>query len=466
MILSVLAVFLCACSSPHLDIFPELSDPALVNRKIPVTQLREDVDAFVNGIKFRHPNYGQYADSAAIDAKINELKQKITEPMTRVEFFRVVGQLSHLFNDGHSFLIWPYQEFSALQESGNKPFPFAIRISAEKVYLKHSYQSGEQVLPRGTKIESVNDIPISKIFETAQMYVGGETKTLRKFVVASRFAQTLWSVYGFASEFDLVVKTNGKEKKLRILNTQNWQLIGERDSNQQSDFYFKVIKTKARSHKVGYLYVGSFDIDMDWFTDFIDTTFEEIKQQQINALIIDIRENSGGNTDAPAYLSQYIANQPFRMVSALTEKLNTENRGWFNYKGEVGEVIEEEWTDWLSPKSEAIKFSGDTYLLISPLSYSSAIVFSTTLKDNQFATLVGQETGGFANQTAQGNLFNLPNSALRAYVPTRLLVRPNADQTVTGVKPDVMITPTSQNIADGIDTELQATLAIIESKLN
>ena len=114
-------------------------------------------------------------------------------------------------------------------------------------------------------------------------------------------------------------------------------------------------------------------------------------------------------------------------------------------------MIHTPWTDEVSPKSEAKRFAGDVYVLVGPVTYSAAIVFATTVQDNQMGTLVGEPTGGYANQTAQGNLFNLPHSQLRAYVATRLLVRPNGASEVTPVMPNVRVQP---DMASGSDTAL------------
>ena len=180
-------------------------------------------------------------------------------------------------------------------------------------------------------------------------------------------------------------------------------------------------------------------------------------------MIIDIRDNPGGNTDTVTYLASYLANKPFRLVSSLQEKLNKDNRGWFGYKGDVGEITTQEWTDWENATSSPNRFDGKSFLLVGPISYSAAIVFATTLQDNQFATLIGETTGGFANQSAQGNLFNLPNSQLRAYITTRLLIRPNGNKARTHVVPEYIVETTSKNLANERDRAIEKALSLIEN---
>lgn len=457
-ILFLNVLVLSGCSRGHLEIFPPLSDDALMDKKLSVQELRQDVDALYQGVLERHPDLVNYANIEALQQKMSEVKENLTQPMTRVEFFREVGKLSYLFNDGHSFLIWPYQELDRFTEQGGMLFPFRVEINPDGMFIKHNYEFEDKTLAAGSQITKINGHDVHDLIELTQQYVGGETRVLREQFVAARFPHILWAVYGDAETFNISFKIDGKIEQLVVTHSQSWQKQNG-DLTTDEEFYYKQL-----NEEVGYLYVGHFDIDPDWFEAFVDQTFKTINRQGVKSLIIDIRDNTGGNTDTVVYLSRHLADKPFQLVSKVKEKLNRDNRGILNYKGEVGEIIVSPWNDWEDPVSETSRFNGKTYLLVGQVSYSSAIVFATTLKDNGFATLVGQTTGGFANQTGQGNLFNLPNSELRFYVATRLLVRPSGDATVQGVIPDIVTDHDKRSVQSGIDTEIDTVLQLINKK--
>ncbi len=456
LLIIVALYFISGCSGQHLDIFPPLSNQSLMSEKIAVDKLREDVDALYQGVRARHPALMDYANIANLELQVDKIKSEITQPMTRLEFYRMVGQLSHHFNDGHSFLIWPYQELNALTEKGNTLFPFNVEINSDGLFVKSDYVYGDQNIVAGSEILKINGVPASTLIDNAQRYVGGETRQLREQFVAARFPQMLWSIYGGVNQFEMELAVAGNTVSIVVSEPD---LIVQSQGSQISnnDFYYKLL-----DNQVGYLYVGHFDVEPDWFEDFIDQTFVTINSQNVSNLIIDIRDNTGGNTDTATYLSRYVADKPFQLVSGVKEKLNADNRGWFNYRGEEGEILNLVWDEWQTPIDKNLRFNGQTYLLVSQVSYSSAIVFATTLQDNGFATLVGQTTGGFANQTAQGNLFNLPNSELRAYVATKLLVRPSGDLTTQGVVPHITTPHNKQSIQSGIDTEIEKVMSLIE----
>lgn len=446
LLLMISVIGLMGCQKAHLEIFPELVSAELIDLKLTPEQMKKDVDAFIKGAITRHPNLAEYAEINELKQLAELIKADLNRPMTRVEFFRHIGKLNASFSDGHTFLIWPYQEYNKLKEQGAQAFPFAVKLTKEsQLVVAKDYQNEQAKVAAGQKLTHINGEPIIKILERLQLYVGGETKLLREHIVAQRFPIMLWSVYGFLDEFELKFE----KQTLKVNRNQGWQTT----ETAGSEHYYNKL-----DNGFGYLYLSHFDIEPSEFEKFIDESFAQLKSDGVTKLIIDIRDNPGGNTETVSYLTSYIADKPFRLISSLTEKLNRDNRGWFSYRGEIGDVLIEEWDDWVQPIDSEERFSGQVYLMVSSVTYSAAIVLATGLQDHNFATLVGESTGGFANQSAQGNLFNLPNSQLRAFITTRLLIRPNGDRVKKPVVPDIKIDLTAEDVTNGYDAALELIL--------
>ncbi len=444
---TLLILLISGCSQSHLEIFPQLEDPSLMDRQLTVEQMHSDVDALVEGVLLRHPDIGTYADPIDLDQAVAETKAQIETPMTRVQFYRVIGQLSHYFNDGHVFLLWPYPEMLRAEEAGAHLLPFEVVMTKdEAVLLKYDYVTESQLLKAGSRIVALNGMPIEEIMQHLQRFVGGESEYLRKQIVVKRFSRTLSAAMGWEDDFVVELSVEEQPLVVNVHASQNWSSV---ITDNPEDYYFSELQPG-----VGMFYLGHFDIDPGEFERFVDQSFELIKKSQIRTLIIDIRDNPGGNTDTVTYLARHLASKPFRLVSSVREKINPDNKGWLHFTADVGDIVSSEWNDWESPVKEDKLFAGDTYVLIGPASYSAAIVFATTMKDHQFATLVGEATEGFANQTAQGNLFNLPHSQLRAYVATRSLVRPNGEVARMGVQPHYEIFNQREDVKQGRDASV------------
>jgi C-terminal processing protease CtpA/Prc len=320
----------------------------------------------------------------------------------------------------------------------------------DKIVLAKDYMSGEEKLFAGQVIQQINGVSAIQLLNEMQRYVGGESLRLRKQVVARRFPILLWAVYGFINDFDLKVS----DTRFKLHTNKDWQS----DKPALADHYYKKLNKDT-----GFLYLSHFDVSPEKFEKFVDKTFVEIKNDKVTNLIVDIRYNPGGNTDTVSYLSSYLSNKTFRVASSVKERLNEDNRGVFNYKGDVGEIIQQSWDETVQPIDSKNRFDGDVYVLVGSVSYSAAIVFATTLQDNNIATLVGEVTGGYANQSAQGNLFNLPNSQLRAYITTRLIVRPNGNESLGHVVPDYIVEETQASIKNGQDVMIEKVLNLIKS---
>jgi C-terminal processing protease CtpA/Prc len=91
----------------------------------------------------------------------------------------------------------------------------------------------------------------------------------------------------------------------------------------------------------------------------------------------------------------------------------------------------------VSPGASDKRFHGRVVALIGAPTYSAAIVFATALRDCNVGLLAGEPTGGFANQTGQIHFRELPHTRLRAFAPTRALVRPNGKAGAEVLLPDL-----------------------------
>ena len=130
--------------------------------------------------------------------------------------------------------------------------------------------------------------------------------------------------------------------------------------------------------------------DQKNFKREIDDCFSIIFQKNIEHLIIDIRENGGGNPVFSVYLLRYLFNQPFtqaregRVVKNAAEDdlIKRTRKKWYPWYG-IGKF---------KPKRK--NYSGNVYVLISGGTFSAAVEFGSTLRKYERAIFIGEETGG------------------------------------------------------------------------
>lgn len=189
----------------------------------------------------------------------------------------------------------------------------------------------------------------------------------------------------------------------------------------------------------------TFDVDDDpeAYRTAVERLFGALRQGGATGLVLDVRGNTGGQSDAGAQVIRYLIDRPVNQVSRARERLNEANRGILGYKGKVGQMREMDLSrdGLIKPARATERFDGEVVVLIDAMTYSAGILFATTLQDHQLATVIGQPTGGHANQTGNMEQVRLPNTGLMAYIPARIFVRPNGESGTSPVIPDLIVKP-------------------------
>jgi C-terminal processing protease CtpA/Prc len=170
----------------------------------------------------------------------------------------------------------------------------------------------------------------------------------------------------------------------------------------------------------------------------MDSTFTSLRKNNIKHLIIDLRENGGGDDEYwMDGILKYIAHKPYRWGSNYKKKIIAKYRD----SGEVVGSVKNGEIDTLIPVVTDIsnKYKGKVSVLIGPYTYSSSILFANTVQDYKFGQLVGEPTGGKSGQTGSIQFLEMTNSKLFSFTPRFYLERPNGGGMNTPVVPDLLI---------------------------
>jgi hypothetical protein len=100
-------------------------------------------------------------------------------------------------------------------------------------------------------------------------------------------------------------------------------------------------------------------------------------------------------------------------------------------------------------------FHGKVYVLVDANNSSATFQFSRIVQQNKLGILVGQTTGGNQRGINGGAFFllRLPKSQIEMDLPL-IGSFPTLPQLDAGLIPDVLITPTLQDIVEGKDVEI------------
>lgn len=151
--------------------------------------------------------------------------------------------------------------------------------------------------------------------------------------------------------------------------------------------------------------------------------FQKVKEQGIDNVCVDLRENGGGNSLVANEFIHYLAVDSYR----------TWGQDWrlglfmISLKGRT--LSNRQYTDLL--------FDGDVYVLTSTNTFSSAMDFAMLISDNKLGTIVGEPSGNKPRSYGDIAVFKLRNSGLVMRVSTKKWYR--VDETIADefIEPDM-----------------------------
>jgi len=183
----------------------------------------------------------------------------------------------------------------------------------------------------------------------------------------------------------------------------------------------------------------------DKFKSFIDESFGRIRRAGVQNLILDLRDNGGGDPFCTTHLLSYLEPRP---VPYFT-------RVYPNGYESFAEPI---------PRA-AGAFSGKLFVLINAGCFSSTGHFCALLKYHKIGTFIGTETGGTYECNDASREIHLKNTRLRLFIARITFTAAlQGIPRYKGIVPDISVEPGISDHLSGKDPVKERALAIIARK--
>jgi hypothetical protein len=369
-----------------------------------------------------------------------------------------MSRLGALVRDAHTGNGWSY-----ILRRGNLlfrgMFPYKIRVEDDRIYVTGNYSYRDEI-PAGMEIIRINGLTAREFIAQMSAWMSYETVPFRNSLLENPMLISVWNAFRtYEIEFrppgasGVQTITTGGGIYARIRFIRSLPMIGE-------PYRFKVI-----ADSVGY--IGFYACrDPERFKGFLRVSFGTMKERGISRLIIDIRENGGGNSSLDDEFMQYISGTPFRIFEKATIKVSEEvlswHRDWIDSAKQVAGITYETPDIDLTPLREnPLRFSGDCILLTGRGTFSSAAAFASAFRCYHAGLIVGEETGGIT--VCYGDLFTftLPRTGFGFGVSRKKFVNACGVDDRRGVIPDYTVGSSVDDERSGRDAVLDFAMELM-----
>lgn len=409
-----------------------------VHEVIAKSEYMADLEQLVKAVKRNHPQPYAFITPEEFDFFVGRKKESISDATTMSEFVWLCKSVVALVGCGHTST----SVENVLELYPSLFFPLEVMYVEDQLYITDPLNNAD-VLDQGMEVISINGIDVKTLKRELNAVINsdGYISSLRELQTNMNFRSHCAFQLGFPETYTIEIRTNTGLKSIELKPSDQYP-SKDNDLNPCPD---NLCFQMDADHSLGKITIKSFNYyndNLPLFQSFIDSCFKELELSQPDNLVIDLRNNYGGDPYCTSYLLQYLMEQPFRYFRKGSTK-------WYKDLEQLLPIKQN-------------RFKGNLYLLINGGCFSSTGHFLSLVKTHLNAVFVGQETGATFSCNANPTSFLLTNTGIQVYVATKIYQTDVSGFSKNeGIFPDYFITPKLNDILTNKDLEMEKVVQLI-----
>lgn len=460
---------------------------------LPPEQSHADLTAFYEGLQDAHYDLYAHTPKAVFDQRYVELGARLqAAPISPAELHTALQRFAALARIAHTRVEGLNPGFSTYLDQAPQLFPLGFEVTDGEVVVTHT--PAHLGLHPGDKILSLQGLSNSDWLSRLTRNISADTPALAYAQMEGMEPYYVWLEFGAVSVFDVEIETASGSRQTLRLPAITLDGLAERDgpagASQAPREAYLVDET------IAYLRPGPFyNIDAETpqqaydpvalgvYQDFIDQSFESFIEADAQVLILDLRDNPGGDYSWSDPVIAWFADRPFRFASDFRIRVSAQTTASNQARidalpagasetslqlaalyetAEDGALVSFELP--ISQPRQGPQFEGQVYALINRHSYSNAVSAGAIIQDYGFGSVIGEATTDMTTTFGAMEQFTLPHSEIVVGYPKALIIRPNGDEQAAPLYPDSALN--TSEFEDHEDPLLAAALAYINEGLN
>jgi hypothetical protein len=418
---------------------------SFLDARVSAKELKDDYNSFRNILESVHPGLYQYANQKDWEHQFDSVQNLLHKDRTIIDFYNILSGLVNNVHCGHTSLFLPAAFNDSIRHL-NGFFPVPLTVIDNRLIVN----STNYDIPLGAEIISINGDRVDKFLSKLWKYetVDGFNTMYQQEESVWDFAMNYFMIKGPQKEFKVRYKTtdeNNEHTETEVIEPETFAAAADdnftnryyyfaEDVNYDMDVIDSIHTAVMTVYTFGY---DTYSTDRA-FTRFVKNSFSLLrKSPNIKNLVIDLRNNTGGNFHDMFYLYGYLTRKeewkefkkaytvfnkiPFTPYLAKGENdvegIQASIDSSFDHKRN-GRIMRQ-YADNETKYAAEHPFTGNVYVITNSNVQSAASYFAALLQDEGRAKIVGSETGGSGSNTNSFHVltYELPHTHIRLNVP-------------------------------------------------
>lgn len=395
--------------------------------KMTIEKWKDDIENLFNTLETEHINLYHSVSKNEVQQKVNSLLKELPD-LSDDEVFMNLSKIIRSLDDSHTG-IWAQSKFY-----DTYPLEFFVFSDAEIRVIRAPKDHPELL---GAKLLSIDKTPLYEITNEVLLIIQcadnwySERERLASYMKYAKILKLLGITKKEESaNFEFLLE-NGTQKIVALKPISNDDYLTSLDKSIKIESPFHFDKSLIGTHylwyqpndelKTAYIYFEEYPNALQ-MRRFAIAVSRDIIQRDIENIVIDVRNNGGGDF--------YVGLELVKLLSSINK------------------------IDW----------QNGAYVMTSRRTYSAGMSNTAHFKELLNAKIVGEPTGANPNDYQDAEMFQLKNSKLRVQFSKRYYRF--QDTVSNGIIPDFYIKPNWETLKKGIDSNLQWIIEDIKQNEN
>ena len=396
-------------------------------------------------VKFGFP-YPDKLEDLGWENKFKEYLPRVIAAGDVDSYYNILMELSTLLNDSHTAVMPPWEYF----KPGHDMPPVEVRVINDRFYiveLERTEDILENGIEIGTEILEIEGIPVRQYFQKniLKYYTQGSPHASDVFYV-------IYLLFGPADEtIDLKIRDIKGDIREVALKRNSWEgkgpLIYEFAYNS---LIADKIEYRFLKKNILYVKIPTFEKPgiAESFLEMIDST----NLSKVKGMIIDLRNNIGGSSKYCNSIVGSLIDEPVSSPYQHVRYYSAAHKAWGRKQ------LTDHKNNMIKPR-DGKRYTGSIIVLINALTSSSGEDMAIELKAAKRAKIIGQYSTGGAGNTL---IFELPGGGYLRMATFKATFPDGTEYIGTGIKPDVEISPSIEDLIKSNDPVLNKALKMLK----